>query len=142
MYGLALLILGAAATAQAELPPKPLEAAEAIALADASKGGQAGRFAMTVASTGHVGSLIYLNSSADYRAPDDLAFRLAPNVVKTLTKRYRMTPDSYFRGKRVVVDGTIRRELIVNKEYGRLVSLNRWQHTVRILWPSQIVSAD
>jgi hypothetical protein len=127
---------------QAKAPPVTLDAPAAVALAEASKGGKTGRFAMTVANTGKVGGAAFLNSSTDYRAPDDLTFRIAPNVVKTLTKRYGEAPETFFRGKHVVVDGTIRRVLIVNKEYGRIVSANRWQHTVGILLASQIVSVE
>jgi hypothetical protein len=137
-----LLALCVATTAQAKTPPATLEAPDAVALADASRGGKIGRFAMTVANTDKIGTIVFLNSTADYRAPDDLSFRISPNVVKTLTRRYGETPETYFRNKRVVVDGTIRREMIVNKDYGRTVGFNRWQHTVRILQASQIVSVD
>ncbi len=138
----ALLALLMATAAPARTLHATLDVPDAVALADSSERGQAGRFEMTVAATGRDGGATFLNSSSDYRAPGDLSFRISPNVVKTLTKRYGEAPDSYFRGKHVVVDGTIRRELIVNKEYGRTISANRWQHTVRILFPSQIVSVE
>jgi PhoPQ-activated pathogenicity-related protein len=98
---------------------------------------------MQVAATGRVGGAIFLNSSDDYRAPDDLSFRLSPNVVAVLTRQYGESPETYFRGKTITVDGTVRRVLIVNRDdyFPRhILSANRWQHMVRILLPHQIVS--
>jgi hypothetical protein len=119
--------------------------AQAIAMADAAKPqrGAEGRFVMQVAATGRVGGAIFLNSSDDYRAPDDLSFRLSPNVVAVLTRQYGESPETYFRGKTITVDGTVRRVLIVNRDdyFPRhILSANRWQHMVRILLPHQIVS--
>jgi hypothetical protein len=120
---------------------------QAIALADGArpKTGVAGRFAMRVAATGRVGGEVFLNSSSDYRAPDDLTLRLSPNVVAELTRRYGASPETYFRDKAITVDGTVRRELIVNRnDYfpNHVLSANRWQHTVRILFARQILSVE
>lgn len=135
---LALLLLAAKA------PPASYDVPGAIAAADAAKPrlGARGRFEMTVAATGQVGGATFLNSSTDYRAPDDLSLRLSPNVVKALERRYGTPPLAYFRGKHVVVDGTVRRVMIVDEDYGRTIGFNRWQHTVRVLFPSQIVSVE
>jgi len=130
------------AAAPAKDDVKTLAPDAAIALAETSKRAQTGRFEMTVRATGRAGGATFLNSTPDYRSPDCLSFRLSSNVVKTLTRRYGEAPETYFRGKHVVVDGTLRRELIVNKNYGRIESANRWQHTVRILFPHQLVAVD
>jgi len=116
-------------------------------MADSAKPrvGAEGRFNMQVAATGQVGGAIFLNSSGDYRAPDDLSFRLSPNVVAELTRRYGESPETYLLHKTVTVDGTVRRELIVNRDDyfpKHILSANRWQHTVRILFARQILSAE
>ncbi|UYY58223.1 hypothetical protein [Sphingomonas sp. S2-65] len=119
---------------------KVYSAAEAVALADASKRGKQGVFEMDVKGTGRIGSVVFLNSEADYRSPDALTFRIAPNVRKALERRYGASPETYLRGKHVVVKGTVARQMIVNTKNGRVVDFNRWQHTVKILLESQIVS--
>jgi hypothetical protein len=140
VLSLALLALLAAAKA----PPQTATPAEAITLADAAtpRIGASGRFAMTVVETGQVGGAVFLNSSADYRAPGDLSLRLSPNVVKALTRQYGAAPAAYFKGRQVVVDGTVRRERIVDTINSHAVGFDRWQHVVRILFPHQIVSVS
>lgn len=138
-------LLAAIAAQTAAVPQdrtRAMEPPEAIALADSARRGKTGRFAMTVAATGRAGGGVFLNSTPDYRAPDDLSFRLSPNVTAALRRRYGQPPETFLRGKHVVVDGTIRRELIANRVNPHLATFNRWQHTVRILFPSQIVSVD
>ena len=134
--------------ARAGLPSDVVVApAQAIAMADAARPreGAAGRFAMQVAATGRVGGAVFLNSVGDYRARDDLSFRLSPNVVAALVRRYGAPPETYLRGRTITVDGTVRRELVVNRDdyFPRhILSANRWQHTVRILFAHQIVSIE
>ena len=121
---------------------KVYSAAEAVAIADARQRGTQGVFEMDVKSTGRIGSVVFLNSEADYRSPAALTFRIAPNVRKALERRYGASPETYFQGKHVVVKGTVARQMIVNKKNGRIVDFNRWQHTVKILLESQIVSTS
>lgn len=72
----------------------PKTPAEAIALADAHPGrGVKGVFRMTVAAAGQRGGVIYLNSSMDYRAPDDLTFELTAATARALAKRLGASPD-------------------------------------------------
>ena len=124
----------------AQSDDKVYSAAEAVALADARKHGKQGVFEMDVKATGRIGNVVFLNSEADYRSPDALTFRIAPNVRKALERRYGASPEAYFQGKHVVVKGTVARQMIVNMKNGRAVDFNRWQHTVKILLESQIVS--
>jgi hypothetical protein len=140
----AFAMLMASAGYAKDAPPPVTGPQDAIVMADAANAGHAGRFAMTVASVGHVRGEVFLNSSADYRAPDDLTFRLSPNVVSGFRKEFGQSPETYFLGKHVVMDGTVRRVLIVNTDdyFHRVVSANRWQHMVRILFAHQLVSAD
>jgi hypothetical protein len=137
------LLLGLICTA-AKAPPQPIGPAEAVAMAEAARPaqGEHGRFRMTVAATGQVGGATFLNSAPDYRAPDDLSLRLSPNVVKALTRRYGEAPLTYLRGRTVTVDGVVRREMIVDADHNRPIGFNRWQHTVRVLLPGQIVSVE
>lgn len=138
-----LLPLAALATS-----PAMADTAQAIgsraAIAKSDKTGRdiVGRFEMVVAATGKATTAVYLNSDADYRAPGDVTFRLAPYVARAVLKRYGGTSERWFVGKRIVVDGTLRREPIVNTAYGRVVSANRWQHVVRVLFARQIVSVE
>ena len=119
-----------------------LDPAQAIVAADATRLGHQGRFAMTVLATGKLRNATYLNSEADYRSPATLTFRLAPNVAGALTKRYGTPAEEYLKGKRVTVEGIARRQLIVNSEYGRAKSFNRWTHEVYVQQPDQIIAVE
>lgn len=141
-YWPCLVVLSASA-GHAEVGSLPVTSPhEAIAMAEASEAGRAGRFEMDVVATGRVGGAVFLNSSSDYRAPDDVSFRLSPNVVKELTRRFGEPPELFLKSKHVVVDGTVKRELIVNKSpyFDQAISPNRWQHIVRVMFARQLVS--
>lgn len=139
----ALSLVAAATPAVAHKPaPSVSDTSRAIAAVDGGKQHLQGRFAMQVAETGKVGGSVFLNSSNDYRAHDDLTFKLAPNVVKALTRRFGEAPDAYLKGRHVVVNGTLSRQVIVDKDYGRTVGFNRWQHVVPVLFAGQIVAVD
>ncbi|MEE8609836.1 MAG: hypothetical protein V3V60_09940 [Sphingomonas aquatilis] len=137
-----VLAVVAAATVAAA-PAKPvLDVAQAIAAADASRGGYHGRFAITVRATGKTREATYLNSTDDYRSPDVLTFRLAPNVAGVLTKRYGVPADTYLKDKRVTVEGIVTRQMVVNVKHGRTDSFNRWTHVVYVRLPSQIIAVE
>ncbi len=138
-----ILIAGLiASAAQAADAPVAKGPAEAIALADASSSnGVTGRYAMTVAATGRNGHAVtFLNSSADYKAADNLSFSLSPAVGVALRKRFGMAPEDYLKGRSVVVDGMVRRGTIVNTVNGRAHDFNRFSHSVEIRRVAQIVS--
>jgi hypothetical protein len=116
-----------------------LEPSQAIVAADAAPKGRHGRFIMTVVATGKDRKATYLNSSEDYRSPDNLTFRLAPNVARVLTKRFGSPAEQFLKGKRITVEGIVARRMIVNMEYGRPKSFNRWAHEVYVRLPSQII---
>ena len=136
----AALVLASAAGAESAKPVLGPE--QAIATADAARQGYHGRFAMTVLATGKTRGATYLNSTADYRAPDVLTFRLAPNVAGVLTKRFGTPAAEYLQGKRVTVEGIVRRRVIVNSEYGRVQSFNRWTHEVYVRLPGQVIAVE
>lgn len=141
----ALMILAAASvtlTAHADGLKPVLEPSQAIIAADAAPKGRHGRFVMTVMATGKERKATYLNSSEDYRSPDNVTFRLAPNVAGVLTKRYGSPAEQFLKGKRVTVEGIVERRMVVNTEYGRTKSFNRWAHQVYVRLPSQIISVD
>ncbi|MBN2973241.1 hypothetical protein JW805_14575 [Roseomonas aeriglobus] len=136
------LLLFSAATTAAQTKESILDPARAIAAADASRTGYHGRFAMTVLSTGTSRTATYLNATADYRAPDALTFRLAPNVAAAMEKRYGAPADQYLKGKRVTVEGIVQRRMIVNSRYGKAESFNRWTHEVYVRLPGQIIAVE
>jgi len=135
------ILVACLALVAAAPPMSPIEPAAAVAMADAGRTGQSARFVMTVAQVGRVNGSAFLNSQPDYRAPDDLSFQLKPNVVKALERRFGQ-PVEMLVGKRVVVNGTVRRTVIVNEtaSFHRGQTFNRWQHLVPILFEHQIVS--
>lgn len=139
LFGSAVLF---AAAVGAETTKPVLGPAEAIAAADTARDGFHGRFAIEVLTTGKLREATYLNSTEDYRSPDVLTFRLAPNVAGVLTKRYGVPAEQYLKGKRVIVEGIARRRMIVNREYGRVRSFNRWTHEVYVRLPSQVVAVE
>ena len=136
----ALAMIGASQSDQAAAPA--IEPAAAIAAADANRAGRHGRFVMAVRSTGKSRKATYLNSTDDYRSPDGLTFRLAPAVAGALMRRYGVPAEEYLQGRRVVVDGIVRRIPIVNREYGRTKSFNRWAHQVYVQRLGQVVSVE
>ncbi|GAA0670759.1 hypothetical protein FHT00_000663 [Sphingomonas insulae] len=137
----AALLASSADTATDPIKPV-LNPEQAIAAADAMPRGHYGRFVMTVRATGKERRATYLNSSTDYRSADNVTFRLAPNVASVLTRRYGASADQYLKGKRVTVKGIVERKPIVNMEYGRVESFNRWAHEVYIRLPGQVLSVE
>lgn len=141
----ALVILAAASVTlpvHVDASKPVLEPSQAIVAADAAPKGRHGRFVMTVLATGKERKATYLNSSEDYRSPGNVTFRLAPNVAGVLTRRYGSPAEQFLKGKRVTVQGIVERRMIVNTEYGRTKSFNRWAHEVYVRLPSQIIAID
>ncbi|WP_242095279.1 hypothetical protein [Sphingomonas sp. CROZ-RG-20F-R02-07] len=137
LIGAALASGSAASSGTAMEPPAAIAAADA-----ASSNGRTGRFVMTVVSTAKTARGTFLNSTDDYRRPDDLTFDLSRVAANELAKRYGAPPEIYFKGRHIVVDGVVRRNLIVNTVSGRAHSVNRYQHVVQIQHPQQIVAVD
>lgn len=138
----ALALIAVTAGAQTESGPRVYAPSEAIELAKSMPSGKSVRFEMVVVATGKTPRGTFLNSTADYRAPDNLTFRLTPVVAKALSKFYGAPAEIYFKGKRIVVDGRVREELIANVAYGEVRSVNRYQHQVDVDRVSQLVSLE
>ncbi len=134
-----LLVLGAASPAA---EPAPLGPAEAIAAVDRSAAGVKGRFEMRVAATGKNSKATFLNSDPDYRAPGNVTFSLSPAIGVILKKRFGAPPEDYLRGKRVVVDGIMEKQMVLNMMYGDPRSFNRFQYTLEVRRVAQIVSIE
>ncbi|MDO6416524.1 hypothetical protein Q4F19_19230 [Sphingomonas sp. BIUV-7] len=117
----------------ADADTRLLEPADAIALADVHRErGSPGTFKMKVAAAERTPYALYLNSSVDYRSPDDVTFHLTPSAAKTLEKRLGAKPEVALIGKTVTVSGEIRAVPIANTVNGQARSLNRYQHTVLV----------
>ena len=138
----AALSLTAAAATAAEPSPSPLTPAEAIAAVDSSSRGVRGRFEMIVAATGKNDKASFLNSNPDYRSPGNVTFSMSHAVAAALKKRFGAPPEEYLRGKRVVVDGIMERNPIVNVLHGRVRSFNRLSYTLQIRQVAQIVAIE
>lgn len=133
LLGLMLAATGAAV----DVTPK--DPAEAIALADAHpERSTRGVYRMTVAAAERNPKALYLNSSTDYRAPDDMTFRLTSSAARTLEKRLGAKPEVALIGRTVTVRGDIRAVPIVNTFGGRPRSFNRYQHSVLVHDASQL----
>lgn len=138
-------ILGAfclTTAAAAEPSPSPLAPAEAIAAVDRSARGAKGRFEMVVAATGKNDKASFLNSKPDYRAPGNVTFSLSHAVAAALKKRFGVPPEEYLRGRRIVADGIMQGNPIVNVRHGKVRSFNRVSYTLQIRQVAQIVSID
>lgn len=138
---IALLLAGGAANAKlADAVKGP---AEAIAIADAgTSNGVTGQYQMVVAATGKNLKATFLNSTVDYTGPDNLTFALSPVVARMFTKQYGAPPEEYLKGKRITVEGRVRRQTIVNLLYGKPRSINRIGHNVEIRQFAQIKSVE
>jgi hypothetical protein len=148
MLGLLTTIIGWSAAALAPQATAPIAPADAIVMAD-RRGvsrtpglGAGGRFVMTVAAPGRTGRGIYLNSSADYRSPDNVSFFLRPVVGQRLEKKYGAPSEAWFKGRRVIVDGVVRKIAIVNTVGGRAHDLNRYAYEIDVDQVAQVVSVD
>lgn len=139
-----LLALAIVASAAASEPPiAVLEPPAAIALAqEAPAKGRSGRFAMTVRAAEKTAHATFLNSTEDYRRPDNMTFSLSPRVARVLQERLGAPPEIYLIGKRVIVEGRIQRRPVVNLRYGKVHSFNRFQHTVEIDATRQILDVS
>jgi hypothetical protein len=106
--------------------PVPKTPSETIALADKHpERGTEGVFVMKVVAAERRPNALYLNSSASYRAPDDVTFHFTPSAAKTLEKT-------------VTVRGEVKAVPIANTVGGRPRSLNRYQHTVLVRQANQV----
>lgn len=123
-----MIALGMLEVQQAAVPMQP---PEAVALIDAHRFTRA-VFQMTVAAGGRDAVAVYLNSSPDYRAPDDLTFRLSKSVAKKLEERLGAKPEIALVGQTITVRGTGKAVMIVNTSHGQPVGFNRYQHTVLV----------
>jgi len=138
---LAVALAGSAAASEPQI--EVLEPPAALALAQtAPSKGWSGRFAMTVLAAEKTSRATFLNSTEDYRRPDNVTFRLSPRVAKALHERFGAPPESYLIGKRVIVDGRIQRRPVVNVRYGKPHSFNRFQHMVEIDATRQILAVN
>lgn len=132
---LALTVLLAAAGTD----PAPKGPAEAIAIADAHpERGTTGVYRMTVAAAERGPDAVYLNSSRDYRAPDDLTFHLTLSAADTLAKRLGAKPEAALVGRTVTVRGQVRAVPVASTVAGRPQSLIRHQHTVLVRAADQV----
>jgi hypothetical protein len=102
----AILALTAApsAFAQATAPMTPAQA-----VAAAQSGDVEGTFEFVVASTGAGGFNAYLNSSADYRDPSNLAVVLDTKGRNALKDKLGGHAEDMLKGKRIRVKGVARR---------------------------------
>lgn len=123
-------------------PPLPvLSPSEAIVLSqEPSNHGRSGRFEMTVRAAERTKDATFLNSTADYRAPDNVTFRLAPRVATALGKRLGAAVETHLIGKRIVLYGRIQRVPIYNTSKRDVTSFNRIQHMVYVDGSKQIIS--
>ncbi|GGE96300.1 hypothetical protein [Sphingomonas prati] len=136
-----MIILTALALAATSVPQDmvPKSPAEAIAIANAHpERGTTGVFAMNVAAAERRPNALYLNSTSDYRSPDNVTFHLTPAAAKSLEKRLGAKPETMLIGKRVTVRGQIRNVPIANTVSGRPHSMNRYQHSVLVREASQV----
>ena len=118
---------------------KALKPHAAILLADFEPDiGHHRQFTMVVASAGVKDWKVYLDSQADYRAQDNLAFTLMPNVAPAIEAKMGTPLPEVMIGHRVTVDGVLRRIPIVDKDYVGFVRFNRWGYEVLIDRMSQI----
>lgn len=93
---------------------------------------------MTVVAAERRRNALYLNSSEDYRAPDNMTIQLSPAAARNLAKRLGAEPETALIGKTVTVRGEIRAVPIVNMVNGRPQTFNRLQHTVMIRKASEL----
>lgn len=68
-----------------------------------------GIFEMTIKSTEYKQGMEFLNSEVDNLDQRNLIVALRPNAVKELTDKYGTSPEQYFVGKRIQVNGEAKR---------------------------------
>lgn len=83
---------------------------EAVMLAaDAAPEGVPGVFEMVVVATGESKGAVFLNSEEDYRDQRNLTVGISPRMRQFYTEKFGEDPKSYFKGKRLAVQGIARR---------------------------------
>ena len=138
----ASLLIATAAFAQTPtlVPDGAMSPADAIAAA-AKYGamGKQGVFGMLVRGTGTSHHHVFLNSEADYRDPKNLSIDIDPGAAKLMTRQLGMPPDQFYKGKWIVVRGTVHRVPIVfTDDYGRPTGKLYYQTHVPVRLLSQI----
>lgn len=136
------IMMATALLAMAASEPRTYSAIEAVQVAKTTGHGVSGRFEMTVAAAGVSPNGTFLNSTADFRADDNLTFRLSPIVARMVARRYGAPAQTYLQGRHVVVDGVVAEQPIARTVGGRARSLARWQHEVAVTRFEQIVRVD
>lgn len=92
--------------------PIRLSPAQAVMNAAEMPGGISGVFEMVVRATGRRGSLLYLNSEADYRDPRNLTVVVSAGLEQDLAARIGRPVETVIRGKVIAVRGTARKTRI------------------------------
>ena len=130
-----------ACSAQASIPVVPVAPSVAVQLAQkAGPLGARGEFVMLVAATGKSKGHLFLNSELDYRDPRNLSIDIAPWIMGRLESRFGAPLESFFRGKQIVVRGSVRRVPIKILDNDGRPRQMYFQTHVDVLQASQIVA--
>ena len=101
-----------AAAQRSHAPAVRLSPAQAVMNAAEMPEGVGGVFEMVVRATGRTGTLLYLNSEADYRDPRNLTIVVPPREQSDLTKRFDAPLEAALLNKVIAVRGTARKTRI------------------------------
>lgn len=124
-----------------DVPLTPMQAIERAAAV--APGGVRGVFEMEVRATGksRLGPT-YLNSEADFRDPRCLTIVVPRALLTTLTGKFGAAPATWFKDKRIRVEGIARRERIDFTAHGRPTGKYYYQTHVQLESADDIAVID
>ena len=145
---LLLLVFVLAGCTSTTLPPTtatyPLSDSMKIieAAANAAPKGVVGEYTLRIVAAGSQGHFVYLNTEADYRDQRAVTVALPPPVIKQLTAYYKMPPQEFFIGKKIVVRGKAQRVKIAFLSEGKRTDKYYYQTHIRLMDIAQLTVVD
>lgn len=137
------VMVAAASAAFAQDASKTIRPAEAVQLAgEYAPDGAKGSFAFVVRSAAKTPRGVYLNSADDYRDPLNLSVELDRSMAATLKTQLGEGPETFYKGKAIIVDGTARRVKVTFAGRGLPTDKYYYQTRIAVNDPAQIHLVD
>ena len=110
------------------------------AAAEAAPEGVDGVFTLKIVAAGKQRESVYLNTQEDYRDQRSVTIAVHPRVIPQVIAKYGSSPQEYFIGKTIKVNGRAKRTKITFYSKGIATNKYYYQTHIRLLDISQIQS--
>lgn len=110
--------------------------------AEAAPEGVPGKFSLNIKATGTQNDYVYLNTESDYRDQRSLTIALHPSIISELSAKYQQHPETFFVGKRILVEGEAKRAKIRFYSKGKPTDKYYYQTHIKVTDTKQIEIVD